>query len=239
MILDSMTISETTKEVAPAIAKISTSAQNIFHRAWEKPMTEKEKVTVHSLTVRGTKYYYFLRIRRLSNKYRDFHILAAFTILRHEKDGRRYFLQICPTNSNTFVYKSYEFHFCKRYAERKQGENIRWAEEDFIKVFQTFILEHCFDPSTIYLIGKNGKDTYNFMEKSSAGMLLGLFHDWPEGVWIRYKTFVCGEDARELQKQFSDTIAYDAWAKKVTLGEMAHLAVVNCIDDKDDVKYLY
>ena len=241
MLLDNMNAEETWKEALPALMQINKSARNINNRQSTKPMKEKETTNLYSVQKGGTKYYYVLNRRKLTRNSGEYRVIAVFVILRHNEDGRKYFLRF-RLDTNEPVFQTYEFHFIKRYAERKQKMNIRWTDEDFVEVFKDFVNEGFDDPATIYLYEKNEEDLeYEFFEKSSAGLLFGQFYNWPKGAYMKYKTFVCGEQAKDFQKKYDNTIVFDAWAHKV-LGnkDASRLAVVNQLDEvkKNQVRYL-
>lgn len=238
MLLDNMTAEETLKEALPALWQIYKSARNINRRLCSKPMKEQQTSEIHSIQKQGTKYYYILNRWRHTRNFGEYRIVAVFCILRHHEDGRKYFLRFRWLDTKDPIFQTYEFHFIKRYAERKQSSDIRWTDEDFIKAFKDFINDGFDDPSTIYLYEKNeGEFEYEFFEKSSAGLLLGQYYDWPKSALIKYKTFVCGEQAKEFQRKYVDTIVIDSWINK-SLGNITNrLSVVNKLDE-NHVRYL-
>ncbi len=236
MLLDTMSPEETTREFLYAKDRISVAVFGIFQRSLGKKVDGK--FHVHSLSVRGTKYYYLNRIFDTSNQYRGFNTII-FTILRHDKGGHKYILMAGPPKegSRTLNFRSYEFHFLRRYAERKQGVcNEPVTDEEFVKLFKDYFSEKCSDPAVIYLTKRIEPDSgerehFEFIEKSSVGAAFGTYRIWEDSVLVAYKTFVRGDQTYEDQKEIYDHACYQVWANKINGRYESGIEVVNLVKD--------
>lgn len=236
MLLDKMSATETTREFCYAKNRIEAAVWGLYRRSLDKKVDGN--FHIHSLTVRGTKYYYLLRLYDKSNRYRGLNTVI-FSILRHDNGGHKYILMAGPPKQgeNNYNFKSYEFHFLRRYAERKQGDCAEpVTDEEFVKIFRDYFTEKCEDPAVIYLTKRICPDSgerehFEFIEKSSVGAAFGTYRIWDDGVLVAYKTFVRGDQTFKDQKGIYDHACYQAWAEKIQGQFKSGVEIVNLVKD--------